>query len=91
MVSLNYYHEKYCKSYKIDKQILYFSDSNVTEDKPVRKVHEYDFRNWNIPVRPGIMLLGENYLLDTIDEVIGNKFKTDVKHFFIDAKGHWRD
>ena len=87
MVSSNMFRKKNSISYKI----LSFSESNVTEDKPVRKVHEYDFRNWNIPVRPGIMLLGENYLLDTLDEVIGNKFKTDVKHFFIDAKGHWRD
>merc|ERR1711902_319874 len=47
-----------------------------------------DFKYWNVPVLPGIELLGETNLLDALDRN-AQEFRTDIKKFFIEAKSHW--
>ena len=84
----------------IDKKVQRFKDFDLwmPEDKDSSKVplskstgksnSKNDFKYWNVPVLPGIELLGETNLLDALDRN-AQEFRTDIKKFFIEAKSHW--
>ena len=57
---------------------------------PSVKAEEIDIKNLNIPVRSGETILGEEFLLDALEDNC-QQFKSDVKKYFIDTSANWKD